>query len=204
MEIHLGNRTILFEVINVSVRNKNQIDIFQGNKKTLKYKLEKAIVDKENRLHKFAARQIKKYRNYLNYKLGDFLLLLKNERNDDYLLYLNKYGDEKFCNFSIDNFQDDKGIYVYIIDECIKYIGRSKKTFEERFKDYGKITPYNCLIDGQSTNCRINSRINNYDSFRVGFYKMNSSNDNEIKQLEKDIINHLTNNGYDIWNIQLN
>lgn len=135
--------------------------------------------------------------------LGYFLITLKNESNPDYNHFLNKYGDGKFCEYSITKFQKDKGIYCYIVDEQIVYIGRSKKTFSERFKDYGKITPYNCLIDGQATNCNINSKVNQLNILKVGFYLMNDSSDKEIEQFEKKIINSLKKT-HKLWNVQQN
>ena len=194
---------IEFEVLSVKIVNRNQENIFKDNKKSLIYRLDKAIAKSNDRLNKIAQQQKDKYLNYHQMELGKFLLNLKELGDEDYKLYLNKYGDRKYCNYRIDNFLNDKGIYCYILDNKIVYVGRSKKTFIERFKEYGKITPYNCLIDGQATNCNINSKINDIKSFNVGFYLMNDSSDKEIEVLEKKIIHNLKTTN-ELWNVQKN
>ena len=204
MKIKVDNIVIEFNIINVSITNRNQNNLFKDNiRRTLKYYLDKAIINNKNRLHKYASSLKDKYSADLNSKLGEFLFKLKDESNNDYKLFLNRHGDELYCNYNITKYSNDKGIYCYIVDDKIVYIGRSKQTFSKRFKDYGKITPYNCLIDGQATNCNINSRVNSLDSLTVGFYIMNNSTDKEIEILEKKIINALKNDN-DLWNIQIN
>lgn len=204
MKISVDNETIEFKTLSVDIRNKNQENIFKDNiKRSLGYKLEKAAKNKKDRLHRKADELKHKYKSDLNECLGSFLTKLKSESNPDYKLFLNKYGDSKYCEYSITKFQNDKGIYCYIVDNKIIYIGRSKKTFGERFKDYGKITPYNCLVDGQATNCNINSKVNELKSLVVGFYLMNDSTDKEIERFEKKIINSLKKN-HELWNVQQN
>jgi hypothetical protein len=204
MKIKVDNRTIEFQTLKVQILNKNQENIFEGNtRRSLDYRLEKALINKKDGLH-YRAKELKeKYYSELNMSLGSFLIKLKNESNLDYKLFLNKYGDGKFCEYSITNFQNDKGIYCYILENQITYIGRSKKTFNERFNDYGKITPYNCLIDGQSTNCNINSKVNELETLTVGFYLMNESSDKEIEQFEKKLIHSLKKTNK-LWNVQQN
>ncbi len=198
MELVVGQMKLNFEVTKVNFQERNIENVFKFNKKTLGYSLYKAKEDKNNRLHKYAEEHLINYSEFIDMKLGRFLFCLKERGCEDYKLYLNKYGDSKFCIYSIDEFQNDKGIYCYIVNNEIKYIGRSKKTFKERFREYGKITPYNCLIDGQSTNCRINSKINKLDSVEVGIYKMTNSSNEEIMAMEKSILQH---HSFE-WNIQ--
>lgn len=198
MKIKLKNNLVEFEVISLNVFERNIENIFNANKKSLKYVLDKAAKNKKNRLNKIAVSHLSKYSDKLNLNLGEFLYQLKKDNNPDYKFYLNKYGDEKYCYFRIDKFLNDKGIYCYIVDNEIKYVGRCKKTFKERFNEYGKITPYNCLIDGQATNCNINSKINNLDSVMVGIFSMTNNSDEDIIKMEKNI---LLENRFE-WNIQ--
>jgi hypothetical protein len=200
MELIIENQVMNFELMKLVIIENNLENIFSKNKKTLKYFLEKAVNNKKNRLHKIAGQQLEKYSSYLNLSIGEFLFKLKSVNNLDYKLYLNKYGDEKFCRYKIEGFLNDKGIYCYVVDNEIKYIGRSKKTFKERFNEYGKITPYNCLIDGQSTNCRVNAKINSLkkNEVYVGIFKMTNSSNEQIKDLETKILSL----GNFEWNIQ--
>jgi hypothetical protein len=204
MKIEIEGKEIVFNVIPLEINKRNIINIFEGNKKrSLISRLNKAIKDPKDRLHKIASQLELKYQVDHNMKLGEFLVKLKSESNQDYKLFLNKYGDLQFCEYSISRFKEDKGIYCYISNDLIVYIGRSKKTFIERFKDYGKITPYNCLIDGQATNCNINAKVNLLENVSVGIYSMKDASDIEIDNLEKLIIKNLKHR-YDLWNVQLN
>ena len=101
------------------------------------------------------------YRDQLDEKIGSFLFGLKTREITNYKLFLNKYGDKKYCDFSIDNSLDEKGLYCFCVDNQLKYIGRCQNTYRKRINDgYGHITPQKCYINGQSTNCHINSLIN--------------------------------------------
>ena len=196
-----------FKEIELSISNRNQENIFRKNtKRTLSYVLHKALNQPTNRLNKIASAHIERYSRYLDFTLGEFLYTLKENNNLDYLSYLNGYGDKRFCDFKlVSTMSNSKGLYCYIVDQKIQYIGRSKKTFGERIKEYGKITPYNCLIDGQNTNCKINSIINDNSYVKIGLFEMNNSTDSEIEKLEKDLIKYLNKEeGLDLWNKQLN
>ena len=204
MEIKINEKIIKFKVVNIKIKKRNIENIFKKNlNRNLNYRLDKALKSKSDRLHKIALELKQKYNQYLDTPLGLFLFELKNARNIDYKLFLNKYGDNLFCEFSISECQNDKGVYCYIVNDSIVYVGRSKKPFGKRFKDYGRITPYNCLIDGQATNCNINSKVNELDLLKVGFYSMNSSSDKEIEKIEIEIINAIKNDN-NLWNIQNN
>jgi hypothetical protein len=205
MIIKTNEGEYLFEEIQLNIQKRNIENIFMDNKKTLGYKLNKALNNKKDSLHKIAVLQLIKYEQYLDLNFGVFLKVLKENNNDDYKLYLNKYGDLSYCEYKLNHFTNDKGLYCYIIENKVIYIGRSKKTFKERINEYGKITPYNCLIDGQATNCKINSIINelNSPSIKMGFYKMNNNKGEEISLLEKKVIKQLVESGYELINSQL-
>ena len=207
MIIYLNGLEYNFEEFELQVNNRNQENIFSKNsKRSLGYVLKKALNEPKTRLKKIASIHTEKYSKFLNYSLGEFLLYLKENNNSDYLEYLNGYGDKLYCEFKLEpTLAKSKGLYCYIIDNRIQYIGRSKKTFGERIKEYGKITPYNCLIDGQNTNCKINSLINENSNVKIGLFEMNNCSDKEIERLEKDLIKYLNNDkGLDLWNTQLN
>lgn len=204
MTININDKLIEFDKIELIIQERNIENIFkENNKRTLQYKLDKAINDRKDCLHKIAIRQKEKHRDCLNLNFGEFLMKLKEEGDSDYILYLNKYGDKKYCFFKIEKHLSDKGIYCFIVENEIVYIGRSRKTFKERINEYGKISAYKCLKDGQNTNCNVNSKINELNQVFVGFHLMSQSTDEEIIDLEKKIINNqkkIT----ELWNIQRN
>lgn len=194
MNLKIKGITLEFKIIPLTFEKKNIENVFYDkNSKTLKQTFEHP---KYSRLKLFFA---DKYKKYMDSKLGNFLKVLKEAQDRNYLCFLNKYGDEKFCKFYIDTYLDDKGIYCYIKDDKIKYIGRCTDNFKKRINQgYGTIHPKNCFIDGQATNCRLNSLINSYDNIRFGVYLLTDKTTEEIKKLEKLI---LTCNRYE-WNIQ--
>ena len=194
MNLIINDQTLEFEIIPLTFVTKDIPSIFYNkNNKTLKQTFEH---HKYSRLKLLLA---DKYKNYLDNKLGDFLKSLKEANDNNYLCFLNKYGDNKFCEFKIADNLNDKGIYCYIKDDKIKYIGRCTDNFKKRINQgYGKIHPKNCFIDGQATNCHLNSLINSTDNVKFGVYVMTNKTTDEIKELEKLI---LTCNRYE-WNIQ--
>ncbi len=194
MNIKINDRTLEFKIIPLTFDKKNVENIyFAKNNKTLRQTFE---LQKYSRLKTLLA---DKYHKHLNEKLGDFLKSLKQSNDKNYLCFLNKYGDNKFCEFKIQDHLTDKGIYCYIMDNEIKYIGRCIDNFKRRINQgYGKIHPKNCYVDGQVTNCRLNSLINTADNVNFGVYVMTDKTIDEIKELEKLIFTFNRNE----WNIQ--
>ena len=194
MNLKINDRILEFKIIPLTFKARNISSIFYDkNNKTLKQTFEH---HKYSRLKLLLA---DKYKAHLDKNIGDFLRHLKEDNDSNYLCFLNKYGDNKFCEFKIDTHLNDKGIYCYIKDDKIKYIGRCTDNFKKRINQgYGKIHPKNCFIDGQATNCHLNSLINSADDVEFGVYEMTNKTTDEIKELEKLI---LTCKRYE-WNIQ--
>lgn len=136
----------------------NQINLFS---KLLNKTLEETII--KPKYKKFEKEIRSKYRDYLEMPIGSFVLILKQNSDMFYVNFLNKNGDKSYCNSSLGNNDviRKKGIYFYKLSGVIVYIGRYRDTFRNRFNNgYGSICAKNCYIDGQSTNCHINSKIN--------------------------------------------
>ncbi len=194
MTLTLSNKILEFKLLTLTIENKNIENVFfDKNNKTLRETFE------HNKYSSLRAMFSDKYRDQLDYKLGNFLKSLKESNDNNYLYFLNKYGDNQFCKFKISENLNDKGIYCYIQDGVIKYIGRCTDNFKQRINNgYGKIHPKNCFIDGQATNCHLNALINSSDNVNFGVYLMTNKSTDEIKTLEKQI---LVENKFE-WNIQ--
>lgn len=137
----------------------------------------------------------------LDKPLGDYLFEKKNSNDLEYKLFLNKYGDNTFCHFRLNSHLSDKGIYIWVINGEIKYLGKCNDNFKKRVNQgYGKINPKNCFIDGQATNCHLNSEINKIENVEFYVHKMNDKNKSKIDELELKILNEIN---FD-WNIQNN
>lgn len=140
------------------------------------------------------------YSSCLNMPLGSFILLLKQNEDDFYKRFLNKYGDGVYSRFWLANSQDftKKGVYFYVLNDKIVYVGRCKDNMKKRINSgYGKVAPKNCFKDGQSTNCRLNSLITK-EKGEVSLQLCALNDDAEIEELEKMLIHELN----PIWNIQ--
>jgi len=143
---------------------------------------------------------LEKYSSFLDQPLGKFLLENKQNGDDFYLRFLNKYGDLEYSEFSISdmNFFNLKGIYAYILGDEIKYIGRCRDQMKKRINQgYGKINPKNCYLDGQATNCHLNSRVTLL-SGEVSLWLCAMDAEEEIESVERKLIQKIL----PPWNIQ--
>lgn len=142
-----------------------------------------------------------KYKEFNKKELGFFLLSLKNNSDCFYKKFLNKYGDERYCNFFINDKKilSKKGIYYYQINSEVVYIGRCLDSFNKRInRGYGRINPKNCYLDGQSTNCHLNSLINSNCS-KIELFVLLLDDDENIKNIEKKLIKYYQ----PVWNVSL-
>jgi hypothetical protein len=142
-----------------------------------------------------------RYPGSLNDKLGRFLQQLKMGNDSLYLRFLNKDGDGTFCDFSIErtDLTKRKGIYYFAIADEVKYVGKTHESFTWRINQgYGRISPKNCYLDGQSTNCHINAVIAKNHAV-VSLFVCPIEDDSEINPLEELLID----SHQPEWNIQL-
>ena len=160
-------------------------DVFgQKNNKTVAETLEHC------RYAKFKEATYQKYPSALNEPLGRFLLQLKREGDEFYTRFPNKYGDLTYSTFSISDpeYFDKKGVYAYLSDNELKYIGRCKDSMKKRVNQgYGKIHPKNCYLDGQATNYHLNAKITK-ESGNVTLWMHQIESVPEIERIEKELI----------------
>ena len=178
---------IKHQLIEISLNFETRIysNIFKDkNNKTLQATIETS---------KYKSLADKVYQNYsqeLNTNLGEFLLKLKNTVDELYREFLNKYGDLEYSIFFLAKQvqYNLKGVYFYYLNDELKYIGRCRDSMRKRINSgYGKISPKNCFIDGQSTNCKVNALVTkNRDSVVLKIFVM--SDNKEIKELENRLI----------------
>jgi len=177
-EIYFSKTELKFEYF-----NKNNNFAYLDNK-TVSQTLE------NNRYSKFTEIIQEKYSKYCDTNIGDFLMLLKSNNDNFYKNLLNPYGDYEYCKFSIGDTKvmGKKGLYIYKLGSEVVYIGRCKDSFKKRINQgYGVIHPKNCYIDGQSTNCHINSLINKTGD-SIELFLAFFTNDFEIEEYERKLI----------------
>lgn len=185
LQLTLDKKTLSFKEVDLKFGETNLKDVFAlKNNKTLSETIE------HEKYAKFKKFIIDNYPSFLDFRLGDFLLILKKKKDDNYKLFLNIYGDLEYSFFYIADKEvlNKKGLYAYTVENEIKYIGRCLDSFKKRINQgYGKIYPKNCYRDGQATNCHLNSLITkNSSSVSLWIYPVR--NDEEIMRLEIALI----------------
>ena len=72
----------------------------------------------------------------------------------------NRHGAGLFCDFTLAEATALAGVYTLTVGDEIKYVGECE-SLESRFgpQGYGHVSPRNCHIDGQATNCKINAAV---------------------------------------------
>jgi hypothetical protein len=131
-----------------------------------------------------------RYPESLNRKLGEFLKASKQTGDLFYLRFLNRYGDETYCKFWIERsaHSDQKGLYCFALAGELKYIGKTTSSFGKRINQgYGTISPKNCYLDGQATNCHLNALITRTRGL-VELSVCPLGRDSEIGRLERILI----------------
>lgn len=71
---------------------------------------------------------------------------------------LHYYGSGTFCRFSIDA-GNWPGVYLWVVDGEIIYIGETVKLGQRFNMGYGRIEGVNCYEGGQMTNCKMNKVV---------------------------------------------
>jgi hypothetical protein len=73
---------------------------------------------------------------------------------------LNPHGAGPFCSFRLRGLPHNAGVYIVVSDEEVRYVGITED-LARRWGPvgYGNISPKNCYVGGQSTNCKVNGLI---------------------------------------------
>ncbi len=101
----------------------------------------------------------------------------------------------EFCEIRLEKFSNTSipfsGVYLWIVDNKIKYVGETID-MKKRFNNgYGHISPRNIFKGGQSTNCKMNkfalNMFNQGKDINIYFHEA-SKNDRE--NIEKNILDY--------------
>jgi hypothetical protein len=72
---------------------------------------------------------------------------------------LNQHGAGNFCKFRIPVPKYQVGVYALVEDGAVRYIGECEDLGKRFNAGYGNISPKNCYVGGQPTNCKINHHV---------------------------------------------
>ncbi len=105
---------------------------------------------------------VQDYLRYLPLRLGPVTEELRRKNDTRYRMLLNRYGDEDFGSFAIDD-EDQakkKGILIVYLQGKLCHIAGCHAVFANLVdRSFGDITPDQCYRDGDETACRINSLV---------------------------------------------
>jgi hypothetical protein len=103
-----------------------------------------------------------RYSRYLPMKTGLFLGQLKERHDPFYREFLNRYGDEKYGTFRIEESNDGskKGVLIVVVKREMYHAVNCPDTFRVMINDtFGRISSDDCFLNGDSTRCRINALL---------------------------------------------
>lgn len=133
-----------------------------------------------------------KVREYVTKKKG-VVKSLKNLKE--------KPEDIMFCKFKLNNINNYQiGVYVWVVDNEIKYIGKTKNLSERFNSGYGNISPRNIAKGGQSTNCKMNRFALMNINKKIDIYFIETDSNNKARKIEKDLLEYNQNNNK--WNLE--
>ena len=96
-----------------------------------------------------------------------------------------------FCKFKLQKAKDVCGVYAWVINNEVVYIGEAMNVKKRFNTGYGIISPRNCYKGGQKTNCKMNNVV--YETYAVGnqidIYLFETKN---YKAVEKELLLEIT------------
>jgi hypothetical protein len=134
---------------------------------------------------------VKEYQQYLPLRLGPVTEELGKKNDPLYRQLLNRYGDEGFGSFAI---QDEecthkKGVLIVYVQGKLCYVAGCHTAFADLVdRSLGSITTDQCYRDGDETACRINSLVTAFRGIPV-IWIHELSDDNAIDAAVSDLRN---------------
>ncbi|WP_456833301.1 hypothetical protein [Deinococcus sp. UYEF24] len=186
MSLSLGESSRPFVPVPLVFTQHGRTDVFAvKNNKTVSETLA------EPRYASLTIRVRSDFPDKLDLPLGSFLAGLKAAGDERYRLFLNRYGDLRYCAFTLEAFHPairQQGLYCFTVGDEVRYIGRTLTSFGTRIQQgYGVIHPKNCYLDGQATNCHLNALIQS-EWENVRFHVCSLVDQAEIIQVEAELI----------------
>jgi hypothetical protein len=158
LAVPYGEKTLYFKPVKLQFSGGMRENVFARSQRLLSEILETPAYS-----HLVSAVQARYYR-YLPMKSGLFLGQLKERHDPFYREFLNTFGDEKFCTFRLEGSPegDKKGVLIVVVKNEIYHAVNCPDSFRAIINDtFGRISPEDCFLTGDSARCRINALIGN-------------------------------------------
>jgi hypothetical protein len=105
---------------------------------------------------------VDQYSRYLSMKIGLALSQLKARHEMIYLDFLNRWGDERYGTFMIEECAEAgrSGVYLIVTEGKVYESGVCTTTFRQLVnQELGRVTPEACYLDHDGKRCRLNSLL---------------------------------------------
>jgi hypothetical protein len=100
---------------------------------------------------------------------------------------LHRYGAGPFCRFRVRT-NAGTGVYAFVVADAVRYVGKCDILALRLNEGYGRISPKNCYIGGQQTNCRVNTlvleAVERGEAIGVWFFGCTSPDDIEARLID--------------------
>jgi hypothetical protein len=151
-------KTLYFKPVKLNFSGGVKEDVYTRVQKPLKELL-------ENPAFSHLVPQVNaQYSRYLSMKSGLFFGQLKERHDPFYREFLNSFGDEKYGTFRLQDSgeADKKGVLIVVFNQGIYHTVNCPDSFRVVINDvFGRISPEDCLLSGDSTRCRMNALLCN-------------------------------------------
>jgi hypothetical protein len=178
-------RTLYFRPVSFRFLRGVRHDLFTRSERIVQQALESPVFAEVKPLF------VKEYLQYLPLRLGPVTEELGKKNNPLYRQLLNRYGDEDFGSFAI---QDEecahkKGVLIVYVQGKLCHVAGCHTAFADLVdRSLGSITTDQCYRDGDETACRINSIVTAFRDVPV-IWIHELSDDNAIDAAVSDLQN---------------
>jgi hypothetical protein len=182
LAVPFGEKTLYFKPVKLNFLKGVREELFARAQKSLREILENIAFS--HLLSPVNAR----YSRYLSLKTGLFLGQLKERHDPFYREFLNPYGDEKYGTIRLEDSDeaDKKGVLIIVVNQGIYHAAvTGNDTFRSIINNFfGRISPEDCFLNGDTTRCRINALLCNNRS-TTGIYIHPCENAEEQRRISE-------------------
>ncbi|MFA6364738.1 hypothetical protein [Methanoregula sp.] len=157
-------KTLYFRPVTLRFLRGVRHDLFTHSARTVQQALESPVFADVKPL------LVKEYPGYLPLRLGPVTEELQKKNDPLYHQFLNRYGDEDFGSFAM---QDEdqahkKGLLIVYVQGKLCHVAGCHSLYADLIdRTFGNITADQCYRDGDETACRINSIVTAFRSTPV-------------------------------------
>ncbi|MFA7695352.1 MAG: hypothetical protein WCX63_07440 [Methanoregula sp.] len=178
-------RTLYFRPVHLRFLRGVRHDLFTRSERTVQQALESPAFAEIKPLF------VNERLHYLPLRLGPVTEELQKKNDPLYRQLLNRYGDEDFSSFCIEDEGEaqKKGVLVVYVQGKLCYVTGCHATFADLIdRTIGNVTADQCYRDGDENTCRINSLVTAFRNTPVIWYH-ELSDDSAIDTAVFDLLN---------------